>query len=157
MNLALHSLWDRIGTPTSSVEQDVGVRLSKHRQRRSTMMRWLQFLRQRAVSSWLAGAVLAWACVGMAGASPWRAVVADSWTIACVECPRSFDALTDRSLRLLPDGRPAAAYGGDHLYYAWRADVGWQVQVVDEAPAVGGSASLAVSAAGRPHIAYAHV
>ncbi len=118
------------------------------------MMRWLQFLRQRAVSSWLAGAVLAWACVGMAGASPWRAAVADSWTIACVECPRSFDALTDRSLRLLPDGRPAVAYGGDHLYYAWRVDVGWQVQVVDEAPAVGGSASLAVSAAGRPHIAY---
>lgn len=118
------------------------------------MMRWLQLLRRCAAPGWFAVALLAWASMGMAGASPWRVSVAHPWTIACVECPRSFDALTDRSLRLLPGGRPAAAYGGDHLYYAWRTDAGWQLQVVDEAPAVGATASLAMSVAGRPHIAY---
>lgn len=76
------------------------------------------------------------------------------WTIGCVDCPRRFDALTDRSLRLLPDGRPALAYGGDHLYYAWREDAGWQFETADEAPAVGASASLAITASGEPAIAY---
>ncbi|MEJ5197517.1 MAG: hypothetical protein WHX53_01205 [Anaerolineae bacterium] len=79
---------------------------------------------------------------------------ADTWTIACVDCPRSFDAWTDRALRLLPDGRPAVAYGGDHLYYAWRDGESWRSEMVDAAPAVGAHASLALDANGRAHIAY---
>ncbi len=79
---------------------------------------------------------------------------ATGWKITCVDCPKTFDALTDRSLRTVASGRPAAAYGGDHLYYAWHDGAVWQREVVDSAPAVGASASLALTAAGEARIAY---
>ncbi|MGC8780122.1 MAG: hypothetical protein ACP5UQ_04570, partial [Anaerolineae bacterium] len=79
---------------------------------------------------------------------------AAAWTVICVDCPKSFDAWSDRALRLLPDGRPAMAYGGDHLYYTWQDGGGWHSAVVDDAPAVGAYAALALTAAGRAHIAY---
>lgn len=42
-----------------------------------------------------------------AGAGP-QAV---TWTIECVDCPKLFDSMTDRSLRLDAVGRPHIAYG----------------------------------------------
>jgi hypothetical protein len=87
------------------------------------------------------------------GPAPGRALMA-GWQVACVDCPRMFDALTDRSLRLAPNGRPVIAYGGDHLYYAWHDGAVWQREVVDTEPTVGASASLALTAAGEARIAY---
>jgi hypothetical protein len=79
---------------------------------------------------------------------------ANGWQITCVDCPKTFDAWTDRSLRLTAAGRPAVAYGGDHLYYAWHDGAAWQRAVVDDAPAVGASAALALTAADEARIAY---
>jgi hypothetical protein len=76
------------------------------------------------------------------------------WQVTCVDCPKTFDAWTDRSLRLTSAGRPAVAYGGDHLYYAWHDGATWQRAVVDDAPAVGASAALALTTADAARIAY---
>jgi len=89
-----------------------------------------------------------------AGPQPAGHLTADSWQVTCVDCPKAFDAWTDRSLRLTAAGWPAAAYGGDHLYYAWHDGAAWQHAVVDDAPLVGASASLALTSAGAPCIAY---
>jgi len=83
-----------------------------------------------------------------------RPVRADVWVIECVDCPRYFDNLTDRSLRLDAAGHPRVAYGEDHLYYAWHDGSQWHSQVVDADPGVGGYASLALDGSGYAHIAY---
>jgi hypothetical protein len=58
------------------------------------------------------------------------------------------------SLRLDAAGRPRIAYGGDHLYYAWYDGAAWHTETADNAPSVGRYASLALDAAGYPHISY---
>lgn len=83
-----------------------------------------------------------------------RPAAADRWVIECADCPRYFDTLTDRSLRLDAAGHPRAAYGGDHLYYARHDGSQWQIEVVDPDPGVGGYASLALDGSGYAHIAY---
>jgi len=81
-------------------------------------------------------------------------VAADVWVIECADCPRYFDHLTDRSLRLDAAGHPRVAYGEDHLYYAWHDGSQWHSQVVDASPGVGGYASLALDEGGYAHIGY---
>jgi hypothetical protein len=78
----------------------------------------------------------------------------EGWHIECVDCPKWFEDMTDRSLRLDKDGYPHIAYGGDHLYYAWFDGVIWHYQIVDDSPNVGEYASLALDDAGSPHISY---
>ena len=77
-----------------------------------------------------------------------------TWDIQCVDCPKRFDFLGDRSLGLDAAGRPHIAYGYDHLYYAWHDGAVWHQEIVDSAGGVGSSASLALDATGRPHISY---
>ena len=76
------------------------------------------------------------------------------WQIHCADCPKLFEEMGDRSLRVDAAGRPHIAYGGDHLYYAWHDGAAWQFETADAAPGVGQYASLALDGAGRPHIAY---
>ena len=78
----------------------------------------------------------------------------DEWVIECVDCPKSFSLMTDRSLRLDAGGRPHIAYGRDHLYYAWHDGVNWQYETADNSPDVGEYASLALDESGYPHISY---
>ena len=78
----------------------------------------------------------------------------DNWQTECVDCPRRFEHMTDRSLRLDHAGRPHIVYGGDHLYYAWHDGLQWHDETVDQAPGVGSNASLALDASGRPHISF---
>ena len=73
--------------------------------------------------------------------SPDMAPVA--WSIQCVDCPKVFDEISNRSLRLDATGRPAIAYGGDHLYYAVHDGAGWRRETVDAAAGVGAYAALA--------------
>ena len=75
---------------------------------------------------------------------------AESWTIQCVDCPKAFYEMTDRSLALDADGHPHIAYGQDRLYYAYHDGSGWQAQTVDDSPGVGSHASLALDGAGHP-------
>ena len=54
-------------------------------------------------------------------ATPMDAASTDSaasrgWLVECVDCPKYFSNMTDRSLRLDAAGHPHIAYGGDHLY-----------------------------------------
>ena len=63
---------------------------------------------------------------------PQAADLEGDWVIECVDCPKHFDAMTDRSLRLDSDGNPHIAYGGDHLYYAWYDGAEWQYETADE-------------------------
>jgi len=81
-------------------------------------------------------------------------VRAEGWVTECVDCPRSFADMTDRSLALDGDGRPHVAYGDDNLYYAWHDGIAWHYETADPTPGVGGDASLALGKQGNPHIAY---
>ena len=65
-----------------------------------------------------------------------------AWLDECVDCPRHFVNMTDRSLRLDASGRPRIAYGSDHLYYAWNDGATWHQETVDNAPRVGSYATL---------------
>lgn len=76
------------------------------------------------------------------------------WLIDCVDCPKYFSKMGERSLRLDADGRPHIAYGGEHLYYARFDGTMWHTEIVDPAPGVGAYASLALDAVGYPHISY---
>jgi len=76
------------------------------------------------------------------------------WLVECVDCPKYFTSMTDRSLRVDTAGHPHIAYGGDHLYYAWHDGSTWYLETVDDAPGVGSYASLALDGSGYPHISY---
>lgn len=80
------------------------------------------------------------------------------WQLTCVDCPKLFGALTDRSLRLDAAGRPAISY--DHTVtqdgdFADQVNPGWLTQTVDSSGDVGQLTSLVIDAGGRPTIAYA--
>jgi hypothetical protein len=77
-----------------------------------------------------------------------------TWIVQCVDCPKYFDQMTDRALRLDAGGHPHIAYGGDHLYYARHDGSTWWRETVDPSDRVGSYASLALDAAGYPHISY---
>jgi hypothetical protein len=79
---------------------------------------------------------------------------AGAWQDVCVDCPRWFQNLTDRSVQLDSQGHLHLAYGGDHLYHAWHDGAVWQVETVDLAPDVGAYAALALDSADRLHISY---
>ena len=82
-----------------------------------------------------------------------------SWTIEQVENNHYFYEMRDRSLAYYYDPVTAKgylhyAYGGDHLYYAFFDGTIWTTEVVDNSPAVGAFASIAIDHDGNPHIAY---
>jgi hypothetical protein len=77
-----------------------------------------------------------------------------AWFFECVDCPKQFDDLTDRSLRLDPQGYPHIAFGELYLYYAWKESDGWHREVVDDSWGVGRYAALYLDAAGFAHISY---
>ncbi len=86
--------------------------------------------------------------------SPASSSVSGVWEIECVNCPKYFEDMTDRSLRLDEAGNPHVAYGGDHLYHAWHDGSQWHYETVDETSGVGRYASLALDSDGHPHISY---
>ncbi len=88
-------------------------------------------------------------------AATWAAPVhAEYWIIECVDCPKSFYGMSDRSLVLDAAGHPHIAYGGDHLYYAWHDGTSWHYETADSSPIVGAYASLALDQEGYPHISF---
>lgn len=78
----------------------------------------------------------------------------DGWVIECVDCPKLFNKMSDRSLRMDAEGHPHIAYGTDHLYHAWHDGMEWRYETVDHSPQVGSYASLALDSEGNPHISY---
>jgi hypothetical protein len=79
----------------------------------------------------------------------------DDWVIECVDCPRYFDNLTNRSAVLDANELPHVAYGGDHLYYGYLdGDGEWQSEVVDVSARVGFSTAMVLDSNGHPHILY---
>ena len=106
---------------------------------------------------------------------------ADGWVIECVDCPKRFWGMTDRSLQLDASGwhvetvdsreyvglytslaldgsgYPHISYfdftNGD-LRYAYRDASGWHIQTVDSWRRVGLYTSLALDEDGYPHISY---
>ena len=51
------------------------------------------------------------------------ALPAPGWSVECVECPKDWFEIGDRSLALDADGHAHALYAGDDLYHAlarWR-------------------------------------
>jgi hypothetical protein len=78
----------------------------------------------------------------------------ERWALECIDCPKIFYWMSDRSLRLDGTGHAHLAYGGDALYYAWFDGVAWQYEVVDSTSSAGEGAALALDSSGYPHIAY---
>lgn len=68
--------------------------------------------------------------------------------------PPLFTDLTSRYLRFDSNNNPHVAFGGDHLYYAYRDGSGWHTEIVDNSLSVGRYASLALDSSNRPHISY---
>jgi catechol 2,3-dioxygenase-like lactoylglutathione lyase family enzyme len=93
---------------------------------------------------------------GTASQAALRAGDGVTWTIQCVDCPKYFSGMSDRSLRLDGGGHPHIAYGYDRLYYAYYDGMAWHWQVVDGTPGVGPSAALALASTApyTPHISY---
>lgn len=83
-----------------------------------------------------------------------ESIAENNWQVECVDCPRRFGRMTDRSLHLDHVGRPHIAYGSDHLYYAWHDGTQWHYETVDPAPGMGLAASLALDEWNQPHISY---
>jgi hypothetical protein len=52
------------------------------------------------------------------------------WTIECVDCPKQFSNMTDRSLALDLAGHPHIAYGREDLYYAYHDGSVWHYETV---------------------------
>lgn len=71
-----------------------------------------------------------------------------------MDTPKEFRLNGERNLRLDSNDHPHAAYGGDHLYYAWHDGVSWHKEVVDATPGTGDYVSLALDSRDRPHISY---
>jgi PKD repeat protein len=94
--------------------------------------------------------------VGPTGVGSVANSAADAWTIECVDCPKYFAEMSDRSLRLDAEGHPHIAYGSDRLYYARHDGMTWQLQVADSTPGVGLYAALALDSTPpyTPHISY---
>jgi len=76
------------------------------------------------------------------------------WQSQIVEMPGVYDHMSDRSLRFDSADHAHMVFGGDRLYYAHSDGVEWQVEMVDQDVGTGTGASLALDAAGRPHISY---
>ena len=81
-------------------------------------------------------------------------LLAQTWEIEVLDNGKQFTGMTDRSLRLDPQGRPHISYGGDWLYYAFFDGVEWQYEVADSASGVGRDASLVLDSSGYPHVSY---
>ncbi len=99
-------------------------------------------------------------CLAALTSAAWRGAqgtsAASGWNIQTVGAPAQkwFQAVGARYLQLDAAGNPRLAYGGDHLYYAWRDGAAWHTEIVDSTDHVGAGASLALDRAGRPHISY---
>ena len=76
-----------------------------------------------------------------------------NWHIEVVDAPHHFPDWRG-SIAVDNSGKVHMAYGGDHLYYAYRDIGGWHTEVVDSSPGVGQYASLVLDKNGYPHIAY---
>jgi hypothetical protein len=83
--------------------------------------------------------------------------IAPGWMAVHADAQNSFNNMSQHSLKLSPvspNYYPQVAFGGDHLYYAYKDGTGWHTQVVDSAWAVGGGAALALDSGGKAHISY---
>lgn len=76
------------------------------------------------------------------------------WEKTYVDCGRTFQYMTARSLRVDKNGRPHLVYGSGHLYYAWFDGADWQHELVDSDYTTGQYAALALDTANNPHIIY---
>ncbi len=77
----------------------------------------------------------------------------DAWIIECADCPRQFNELSNRTLKLDLSGNPHIAYAGKGLYYAWYDGTGWYSETIQVAPG-GYEANLALDGNNYPHIVY---
>ncbi|MCD6291548.1 MAG: carboxypeptidase regulatory-like domain-containing protein, partial [Anaerolineae bacterium] len=76
------------------------------------------------------------------------------WGTECVDCPKNFYNMTDRSLALDGAGHPHIAYGRDHLYHAYHDGTAWHYETVDASPGVGQYTALTLDGSGYPYISY---
>ena len=76
------------------------------------------------------------------------------WVIKTVDAPKRFFNMSRRVLALDASGDINIVYGRDHLYYAWRNDTGWHIEIVDGGGGVIRFPSLAMNSSGHPHISY---
>ena len=79
---------------------------------------------------------------------------AQVWTIEKADAPKFFTQVYPRSIAIDKDNRLHAAYGGDHLYYAYFDGVKWQHETLDNYPGVGEFASIAIDSNNKVHISY---
>ena len=81
-------------------------------------------------------------------------LLAQTWEMEYVACPRQFDNLTDRTIRVDASGHRHVAFGGFNLHYMWEDGSPWHEDIADPTLHVGSYASLDLDSEGGPHVAY---
>lgn len=76
------------------------------------------------------------------------------WEFEYVDTPKNFDDMSHRSIATDSEGNLYIAYGGENLYLTTFDGTDWHYQTIDDTPAVGRYASLALDSDGHPHISY---
>jgi uncharacterized repeat protein (TIGR01451 family) len=78
------------------------------------------------------------------------------WAVEEVDAPKNFGdgGWLQGTIAVDSSNRPHVAYGGDHLYYAYRNAAGWHVETIDDAPGVGATPAIAIDGSGVVHVVY---
>jgi hypothetical protein len=82
-------------------------------------------------------------------------LVERTWRFETVFSPHRFQFQGQDWLAVNSKGRPALAYGGSQLNFAWFDGTAWQVETIDPRPGAGKFAHLLFDANDQPHILYA--
>lgn len=78
----------------------------------------------------------------------------DDWTVEVIPAPSEPHRLSEHSLRLDSKNNPYLTFGYNHLYFAFKDDDDWSIEIVDDRDRVGEYASLALNSNRVPFISY---
>ncbi|MCD4652448.1 hypothetical protein K8T06_00760, partial [bacterium] len=76
------------------------------------------------------------------------------WDSRCIDCPPKFYGIGPDVLQCDGAGNQVLAAGGDNLHVLHKNGSTWDLEIVDDSPAVGSMTSMKVDSSGYAHISY---